>query len=86
MIWRTDFIQTYLERDIPQIGLNISPSQMRRLWMMLAYLHGQKLNKAKLVGSLGIDNHTIQRHIDILKDTFMITILEPYHTNLKKND
>ncbi len=84
MIWRTDFIQTYLERDIPQLGLNISPSQMRRLWMMLAHLHGQTLNKAKLAGSLGVDNHTVQRYIDILKDTFMITVLEPYHTNLKK--
>jgi len=84
MIWRRDFIQTYLERDIPNLGLRISTSQMHRLWRMLAHLHGQTLNKAKLAGALGVDNHTIQRYIDILKETFMIQVLDPYHANLKK--
>lgn len=82
--WRDNFIRTYLERDIPQLGFNIPANRMRRLWMMCAHNHGQILNSSKLSESLGVTYHTVRSHLNLLEQTFLIRILPPFHTNLKK--
>ena len=82
--WRENFIKTFLERDIPQFGINIPAPQLRRFWTMCAHSAGQILNKSKLGESLGISHTTVQRYLDILESTFMIRILSPYFGNLKK--
>lgn len=83
-IWRKDFIRTFLERDIPQLGFSIPARSIERLWRMCAHSHGQILNATKLGASLGISHHTIKSYIDILSETFLLRILEPYSSNLKK--
>lgn len=84
MIWREDFIRTYLEHDIAQFGFSVAPQVMRRLWSMLAHYHGQLLNLSKLGQSLGVTHPTIKRYLDILKQTYMVRSLQPYSANLKK--
>lgn len=82
--WRQSYITTFLERDIPALGFQIPPEQMRRCWMMLAHYHGQILNTSEIGKSLGVSDHTIRRYLDILIGTFMIRSLQPWHENLKK--
>ncbi len=83
-LWRKNYITTFLERDIPSLGFNIPPEQMRRFWLMLAHYHGQIFNASELSRSLGISDHTVRRYLDILAGTFMIRILSPWFENLKK--
>ncbi len=83
-IWRSDFISTYLERDIPQFGFNIPALAVRRLWQMCAHNHGRLLNSSRLGESLGVSHNTIRNYIDILEQTFMVRIVYPCETNLKK--
>jgi predicted AAA+ superfamily ATPase len=82
--WRVDFIRSFLERDIPQFGFSIPAITMRRFWTMIAHYHGQLLNSSKLAQSLGVSNPTIRKYIDIMEQTFMVNILPPFITNLKK--
>jgi predicted AAA+ superfamily ATPase len=82
--WLQSFIQTFLERDIPQLGYRIPADTMRRLWQMCAHIHGQTLNFSKLGESLGVSSVTIRKYIDILSSTYMIRLLQPFETNLKK--
>ena len=82
--WRENYTRTFLEQDIPQLGLRISPQSIGRLWNMLAYSHGQILNTSKIAGSLGVSSHTVSSYMDILEKTFLIRILRPFTTNLKK--
>lgn len=82
--WLQSFIQTFLERDIPQLGYKIPPNTIRRLWQMTAHNHGQTLNSSKLSESLGVSNVTVRKYIDILESTYMLRLLKPYETNLKK--
>ena len=82
--WRENYIRTFLERDIPQLGFRIPPDSIGRLWSMLAYSHGQTLNSSKLAGSLGVSSHTVNSYIDILEKTFLIRLLKPFSENLKK--
>lgn len=82
--WREDYIRTFLERDIPQLGFQIPAVTMSRLWQMLAHSHGQILNTSKLAGSMGVSSHTVRKYIDLLQQTFMLTVLPPYATNTKK--
>jgi len=82
--WRDAFIQTYLERDIPNLGLHIPAATLRRFWLMLAHCQGQLWNASKIAGSLGVDSKTARRYLDVLDDTFMVRQLQPLHTNLKK--
>ena len=82
--WRQSFVRTFLERDIPAFGLRIPASQMNRFWTMLAHVSGTVFNKSKFGESLGITHPTVTHHLDILADTFMIRILQPYEANLKK--
>ncbi len=83
-LWRQSYISTFLERDIPNLGFQIPPQQMRRFWLMLAHYHGQLFNASELGKSLGISDHMVRKYLDILAGTFMIRILLPWHENLEK--
>jgi predicted AAA+ superfamily ATPase len=82
--WREAFIQTYLERDVPNLGLHLPAVTLRRFWLMLAHCQGQLWNASKIAGSLGVDAKTARRYLDVLEDTFMVRQLPPLHANLKK--
>jgi len=82
--WRHNYIRTYLEQDLPNLGIQIPPEQLRRFWLMLAHMHGQAFNASELGSSLGISHHTAKRYLDILNATFMVRVLTPWHENLKK--
>lgn len=82
--WRTSFISTYLERDLPQLGLRLPAEQLRRMWTMLAHGQGNTLNASRLAGSLGIDGKTLRRYVDILTDLFMVRQLSPWSGNVGK--
>ena len=83
-IWRNSFIQTFVERDIPQLGFSFPAETIRRLWQMLAHHHGQLLNLSALGNSLGLSHTTVRNYIDLLSETFMVRVLKPYHTNIGK--
>lgn len=82
--WRENFIRTFLERDIPQLGFNIPAETLRRLWRMLAHSHGQQLNSSRLGEAIGASHTTVRSYLDLLSQTFMIRLLPPQHANLKK--
>lgn len=82
--WRINYIKNFLERDLSMMGLEILPSNMRRLWGMLSHYHGQIANVSELVRSLGITDKTVKRYIDILEGCFMIRQLKPWFENLSK--
>ena len=82
--WLSNYIKTYLERDIQQFGYNLPPENLKRLWMMIAHLNGQILNYAQLAQSLGISAPTVKNYTDILEHTFMVRRLQPYFINIKK--
>lgn len=82
--WRQDFIATFLERDIPQLGLNIPAKSLGRFWRMLAHYHGQIFNASEIGKSLEVSDHTAQRYLDLLSGTFMVRQLRPWHYNTKK--
>ncbi len=82
--WRINFIRTFLERDIPQLGVNIPSKNIERLWQMCAHSHGQVLNSSRLGESMGVSHHTIRNYLGILEQTFMIRQLQPYSANIKK--
>ena len=84
MAWRQNFIKTFLERDIPQLGIRVPAAAMRRFWTMLAHLHGQTLNASEIGRSLGISDKTVRSYLDILTDTFMIRQLQPWFENIRK--
>ncbi len=83
-VWRRDFIQQFLERDLPMLGIKVSTSNLRRFWTMLAHYHGQTWNGSELGASLGLKNQTVRSYLDIFTDTFMVRQLQPWHENLKK--
>jgi predicted AAA+ superfamily ATPase len=82
--WREAFIRTYLEMQIPQLGIKVPAMQLRRFWTMIAHYHGHLWNAAQIAGSLGISAPTVQKYLDILTDTFIVRPLPPYHANIKK--
>lgn len=84
MTWRKNFIKTFLERDLNLWGIGVPPEMMRRFWRMCAHLHGQVINYSQIGKSLGVSHTTARQYIDIMQQTFMIHLLEPYHGNLKK--
>ena len=83
-LWRDAYIQTFLERDIPNLGFSIPSLMLRRFWMMLTHVHGQLLNMNELATSLGISGHTVKHYLDILAGTFMIRIMPPWFENIHK--
>jgi uncharacterized protein len=82
--WRQDFIQTYLERDLPGLGIQLQSSLLRRFWTMLAHNHGQLWNGSKLGRALGVAHTTVRSYLDILRDTYMVRALPPYLANTAK--
>lgn len=84
LLWRQNFITTFLERDIPQLGINIPAGTLRRFWTMLSHYHGQVLNYSELGRSFGISDVTVRRYIEILEGTFMVRVLGPWVQNLGK--
>lgn len=84
MDWRTGFVRTFLERDIPQLGITIPSETLRRFWTMVAHYHGQVWNSAEFARSLGTSEHTARRYLDILAGAYMVRILPPWFENLSK--
>jgi|WetSurMetagenome_2_1015567.scaffolds.fasta_scaffold35099_2 uncharacterized protein len=84
LLWRENFVQTFLERDIPQLGFNIPAQTLRRLWQMLAHTHGQQLNSSRLGEALGVSHTTIRSYIDLLTQTFVVRTVLPFYVNTKK--
>ncbi len=84
MLWLENFIRTYIERDIPQLGFQIPALQLRRLLLMCAHNQGALLNASKLGESLGLTHPTVRRHIDLLEQTYILRTLQPYEANVKK--
>ena len=84
VIWRSNFIQTYLERDIPLLGPRIPAETLRRFWIMLAHLQGTPFNAAKLAKSLSVDGKTVVKYLDLMVDLLLVRRLQPYHINTKK--
>lgn len=84
MIWRQDFIRTFLERDIPQLGITVPAETLRRFWTMVAHYHGQTWNSAEFARSLGASEVTARRYLDILAGAYMVRILPPWYENLGK--
>lgn len=82
--WREQYISTFLERDIPQLGIAIPPYTLRRFWLMLSHYHAQIINYAELGRSFGISDMTVRKYVDILSSTFMIRILPPWYVNIGK--
>ncbi len=83
-LWRTNFVSTFLERDIPQLGITIPAETLRRFWTMIAHYHGQVWNSAELARALGANQRTARRYLDILAGAFMVRVLPPWVPNLRK--
>jgi hypothetical protein len=83
-VWRANFIRTYLERDIPQLGPRIPAETLRRFWTMLAHLQGATLNAAPIARGLGVDGKTVARYLDLMVDLFLVRRLPPLHANVGK--
>ena len=83
-LWRQNFIKTYLERDLAQIGLSTDPRLVERFWMMLANAQGGVWNGESFARALGITRPTVNRFLEFLEGSFMVRVLQPYHHNIKK--
>ena len=82
--WRVDFVRTFLERDLPQLGVSIPAATMRRFWAMLAHYHGQVWNASEFGRAFGVSDMTVRRYLDVLAGTFVARILPPWHEHLAK--
>ncbi|MEW5988062.1 MAG: DUF4143 domain-containing protein [Chloroflexota bacterium] len=82
--WRKNFVQTLLERDLPQLGINLPAPALLRFWTMLAHYHGQAWNAAEPARTLGLSQSTVRRYLDLLDQLFMVRQLPPWHANLQK--
>jgi len=83
-LWLEQYIATFLEKDIPQLGIMIPSQTLRRFWMMISHYHGQIVNLSEIGRSFGISDVTVRRYINILEGTFMIRLLMPWHNNTSK--
>ena len=83
-LWRDNYVTTYLERDVPQLGIQVPARTLRRFWMMLAHYHGRILNFSEIGRAFGISDMTVRKYIEILEGTYMVRILSPYFTNTTK--
>lgn len=84
--WREAYIRPYLERDLPQLGINLPALTLRRFWTMLGHYHAQTWNGSELARALGVSDKTVSRYLDILEGTFMTWRLRPWHTNQGKRE
>ncbi len=86
VVWRRQYISTFLERDIPQLGITIPARTLRRFWIMLSHYHGQLLNYSELARSFGVSDMTIRRYCEILEGAYMVRLLTPWATNTGKRE
>lgn len=84
MVWLDGFIRTFLERDIPHLGISIPSAAMRRFWTMLAHYHGQLWNASEIGRAMGLSDKTMRSYLDILSGTFIIRQLQPWYENINK--
>ena len=82
--WRVDFVRTFLERDVPQLGIGVPSATLDRFWSMLAHYHAQIWNGAELGRAFGVSHHAVRRYLDALEATFMVRSLRPWSANVKK--
>ena len=82
--WRNDFVRTFLERDIPQLGITIPAQALRRFWTMVAHYHGQIWNGSQIGASLGVSHHTTRKYLDVLTSAYVVRQLQPWLENLGK--
>lgn len=82
--WRLDFTRTFLERDIPGLGIRVASSTLARFWRMLAHAHGQTLNTSELARSFGVSDMAVRHYLEILCSTYVVKLLAPWHENLAK--
>ncbi len=82
--WRDDYVTTFLERDLANLGIRTPATTMRRFWTMLAHYHGQTWNGAELARALGVAESTVRRHLDALTDALVVRQLQPWHANIAK--
>lgn len=82
--WRRQFISTFLEQDVPQLGIRIPAPQLERFWTMLAHYHGQIWNAAEPAASLGLSQPTVRSYLDLMSSVYMVRQLQPWHENLAK--
>lgn len=83
-VWRGELIRTFLERDIPQLGISIPAPTLRRFWTMLAHYHGQIWNSSEFARSFGLSDTTVRNYLDLLASALVIRLLRPWHANLSK--
>jgi predicted AAA+ superfamily ATPase len=84
LAWRREFLQTFLERDLPQLGVTIPSIALHRFWSMVAHSHGQIWNAAELGRALAINESTVRRYLDLMSGVFMVRQLPPWFENLGK--
>jgi predicted AAA+ superfamily ATPase len=82
--WKENFVQTYIQRDLNVLGIQIDSGQMRKLWSMLAHLNGSYWNASQVAGSMGVSQTMVNRYLSILEETFLMTRLPPFHANIGK--
>lgn len=82
--WRKAYIRTFLERDLPELGIRIPPATLRRFWMMLAHYHGQTTNYSELSRSFGVSDATVRHYLDLLSGAYVIRLLPPWFENVSK--
>jgi hypothetical protein len=82
--WLDSYVSTFLERDLPALGIRLAPQRLRLLWTMLTHVHGNLLNVSDLARSLTVSHHTVADHLDVLEAAFMIRRLPPFHANVQK--
>ena len=84
LIWRKQFISTFLERDLGVMGFGIAPQSIGRFWTMVSHYHGQIWNASEIAGSMGVSAQTARNYLDVLEQTFMVRRLQPWYTNVGK--
>lgn len=84
LVWRGQFIQALLERDLPQWGVRVPATALRRFWTVVAHYHGQTWSAADPARTIGVSESTVRRYLDLLTDAFMVRQLQPWHANLRK--
>lgn len=84
LTWRNALIETYLDRDVPALGIATPPHTLRRFWKMLAHVHGQLWNATDFSRSFGMSEFMVRRYLDILSGLYLIRVLQPWHENISK--
>jgi predicted AAA+ superfamily ATPase len=83
-LWLQNYVSTFIERDLPQLGIQIPSMTLRRFWAMLGHYHGQVVNFSEIGRAFGMSDNTIRKYLDILESTFMVRLLQPWHVNVGK--